>query len=69
MTIDIGSWQAIASETLGLVEPIGGALTISDETTDYGYFSWDEIAHMDVMETHVERLTDVFSGQPAPFVR
>jgi ADP-ribose pyrophosphatase YjhB (NUDIX family) len=50
-------------------EPIGGTLTISDETTDYCYFSWDEIAHMDVMETHVERLTDVFSGQPAPFVR
>jgi ADP-ribose pyrophosphatase YjhB (NUDIX family) len=51
------------------VEPIGGALTTSDETTDYGYFSWDEIARMDVMETHVERLTDVFSGQPTPFVR
>jgi ADP-ribose pyrophosphatase YjhB (NUDIX family) len=51
------------------VEPIGGTLTISDETTDYGYFSWDEMAHMDVMETHVERLTDVFSGQLPPFVR
>lgn len=51
------------------VEPVGGALTLSDETTDCGYLSWDEIAHMDVMETHVERLTDVFSGQPAPFVR
>jgi ADP-ribose pyrophosphatase YjhB (NUDIX family) len=50
-------------------EPRGGALTISDETTDYGYFSWDEITRMDVMETHVERLTDVFSGQPTPFVR
>jgi ADP-ribose pyrophosphatase YjhB (NUDIX family) len=51
------------------VEPIGGALAISDETTDYGYFSWEEIGQMDVMETHVERLTDVFSGHPAPFVR
>ena len=51
------------------VEPVGGALTLSDETTGYGYFSWDEIAHMDVMETHVERLTDVFSGQSPPFVR
>jgi ADP-ribose pyrophosphatase YjhB (NUDIX family) len=50
-------------------EPIGGALTISDETTEYGYFSWDEITRMDVMETHVERLTDIFSGQPAPVVR
>ena len=51
------------------VEPIGGSLTLSDETTDYGYFSWDDIARMDVMETHVERLGDVHSGQPAPFVR
>jgi ADP-ribose pyrophosphatase YjhB (NUDIX family) len=51
------------------VEPIGGALAISDETTAYGYFSWDEIRRMDVMETHVERLADVFSGQPGPFVR
>jgi hypothetical protein len=47
-------------------EPIGGTLTISDETTDYGYFSWDEMAHMDVMETHVERLTDVLWAA-APF--
>jgi 8-oxo-dGTP pyrophosphatase MutT (NUDIX family) len=51
------------------VEPVGGALTLSDETTDYGYFSWEEMARMDVMETHVERLTDIFSGQPIPVVR
>ena len=50
-------------------EPIGGTLTVSDETTDYGYFSWGEIKRMDVMETHMERLTDIFSGLPAPFVR
>ena len=50
-------------------EPVGGTLTLSDETTEYGYFSWEDMAPMDVMETHVERLTDVFSGQPAPFVR
>lgn len=50
-------------------EPTGGALTVSDETTAYGYYSWDEITQMDVMETHVERLTDIFSGQPIPVVR
>jgi ADP-ribose pyrophosphatase YjhB (NUDIX family) len=50
-------------------EPIGGTLTISDETTAYGYFSWDAIARMDVMETHVERLRDVFSGESPPWVR
>jgi ADP-ribose pyrophosphatase YjhB (NUDIX family) len=50
-------------------EPIGGTLTTSAETTEYGYFSWENIARMDVMETHVERLRDVFSGEPVPFVR
>jgi ADP-ribose pyrophosphatase YjhB (NUDIX family) len=50
-------------------EAIGGALTISDETTEYGYFSWDEITRMDVMETHVERLTDIFYGHSVPVVR
>jgi ADP-ribose pyrophosphatase YjhB (NUDIX family) len=50
-------------------EPVGGALALSDETTAYGYFSWDDMARMDIMETHVERLRDVFSGQPAPFIR
>ena len=51
------------------VEPIGGTLTLSDETTDFGYFSWEEMAQMDVMETHVERLTDIFSGRQPPFLR
>jgi ADP-ribose pyrophosphatase YjhB (NUDIX family) len=51
------------------VEPTGGTLSLSDETTDYGYFSWEEMARMDVMETHVERLTDIFSGRQPPFLR
>jgi ADP-ribose pyrophosphatase YjhB (NUDIX family) len=50
-------------------EAVGGSLTTSDETTDCGYFTAEEIWRMDVMETHVERLKDLFSGQPAPFVR
>jgi ADP-ribose pyrophosphatase YjhB (NUDIX family) len=50
-------------------EPIGGTLSLSDETTEYGYFTPEEIWQMDVMETHVERLKDLLSGQPLPFVR
>jgi 8-oxo-dGTP pyrophosphatase MutT (NUDIX family) len=50
-------------------EPIGGSLSLSDETTAYGYFTPDDTTRLDVMETHVERLRDVFSGQPPPFVR
>jgi ADP-ribose pyrophosphatase YjhB (NUDIX family) len=50
-------------------EAIGGTLSTSDETTDFGYFTPDEIWRMDVMETHVERHNDLFSGQPVPIVR
>jgi hypothetical protein len=69
MPICTGSWQAVASEVVALVDPIGGALTVSDDTPHSGYSASDDIAHADVMETHVELPTDLFSGQPSPFVR
>ncbi len=50
-------------------EPIGGALGLSDETTEYGYFAADEIARMDVMDHHRERIADAFAGAASPFVR
>jgi ADP-ribose pyrophosphatase YjhB (NUDIX family) len=51
------------------VELLGGTLTTSNETTDFGYFSPAEIATMDVMEHHVERIEDSFSKQVVVFVR
>ncbi len=42
---------------------------LSDETTVVGYFSWDDVTRMDVMEWPVERFRDVCFGQLAPFVR
>jgi hypothetical protein len=42
---------------------------IGDETTDSGYFAWDERARREVMATHVEPLADVCSRQPPPLVR
>lgn len=50
-------------------EPIDGELGLSDETTDFGYFSRDEIEGMDVMEHHRERIEDAFAVQTAAFVR
>ena len=50
-------------------EAIGGELTLSDETTDYGYYSLDEMKQMDMMEHHLERITDAHAGQEAAFVR
>jgi hypothetical protein len=51
------------------VELLGGMLTTSIETTDFGYFSAAEIATMDIMDHHVERIEDSFSSQEAAFVR
>ena len=51
------------------VEVLGGSLSISDETTEYGYFSQDELGNIDVMENHLERVADAFRGQEMPFLR
>lgn len=51
------------------VEIVGGELGLSNETTAYGYFSRAEMAAIDVMEHHLERIEDAFVGQEAAFVR
>jgi 8-oxo-dGTP pyrophosphatase MutT (NUDIX family) len=48
---------------------IDGTLGLSDETTEYGYFTPAQIEHMDVIDPHRERIADVFAGQQAAFVR
>jgi len=48
---------------------MGGELGLSDETTDYGYFTPDQIESMDLMEHHRERIADALAGQTAAFVR
>ena len=50
-------------------EPGGGELCITDETTDVGYFSFEQMKSMDVMETSNERIDDALAGQEAAFVR
>ena len=52
-----------------LVRVVGGALQLSDETTAYGYFSRKEIAEMDVMEHHAERIADSFAMQEGAYIR
>lgn len=51
------------------VEPTGGAPSLSDETTEIGYFTPDQLAAMDVHEHHRERIADAFAGTPTPFIR
>ena len=51
------------------VEPQGGVLTQSDETTGFGYFTADEIADLDVHDHHRERIDDAWHRGAATFVR
>ena len=48
---------------------ISGELSTSNETTDFGYFSLDQIEGMDLMEHHRARIMDTFAEQVAAFVR
>jgi ADP-ribose pyrophosphatase YjhB (NUDIX family) len=50
-------------------EPVGGALGLSDETTEVGYFTPAQIAALDLMEHHRERIDDAFAQQERAFVR
>jgi 8-oxo-dGTP pyrophosphatase MutT (NUDIX family) len=51
------------------VEIIGGEMGLSDEVSEYRYFSLAEIATADVMEHQVQRIHDAFSQQEAAFIR
>lgn len=59
--------QIVAAHFLTRVT--GGELRLSDETTEYGFFSLGAIAAMDVMEHHVERINDGFAPAVAAFVK
>lgn len=49
--------------------PIGGELTVTDESTEFGYFTIAEIKQLDAMEPVTQRVEDAFSRQDAAFVR
>ena len=50
-------------------EVLHGELALSNETTEFGYYSPDEIKQLDLMEHHRERITDAFAAQEAAFIR
>jgi len=51
------------------VTVVGGELGLSNETTDVGYFSLDEIKNIDLMEHHHQRIMDAFAGKKETFFR
>ena len=48
---------------------ISGELSVSDETTELGYFSPEQMKSMDVMELFHERVNDAFARQGQAFLR
>ena len=48
---------------------LSGDLSVSDETTELGYFSPEQMKSMDVMELFHERVNDAFARQGQAFLR
>jgi hypothetical protein len=52
-----------------LAEITGGTLGVSHETTAVGFFSPQEMAAMDIVDPHLERIQDFFAAQATAFIR
>ena len=50
-------------------EVTGGELGLSDETTEFGYFSVEEMGALDLMEHHKERIQDAMQNRRATIVK
>ena len=48
---------------------IGGDVQITEETTDVGYFSIEEMGSLDIVELMKERIADAFLSRNAAFIR
>ncbi len=48
---------------------VGGELRLSSETTEYGYFSYQEIQKLDLLMNHARRIEDAYSEEMTTFVR
>ena len=50
-------------------EIVSGELRLSCETTEYGYFSYQEIQELDMLLNHTQRIKDAYSGKMLTFIR
>ena len=50
-------------------EIVGGELRLSSETTEYGYFSYQEIQELDLLSNHARRIEDAYSEKITTFIR
>ncbi len=51
------------------VEVLGGELTLNEEVSEFAYCMPAEIAGLDMMEHHRERIADALAHQEQPFIR
>jgi ADP-ribose pyrophosphatase YjhB (NUDIX family) len=51
------------------VEVVGGELTVTDETTDVKFFDVKDIADLNVLQPHRQRITDALMGEARAFIR
>jgi ADP-ribose pyrophosphatase YjhB (NUDIX family) len=50
-------------------EVIGGELGLSNETTDFGYFTLDETEDMEFLGRHKERILDTLGNYPEALIK
>ena len=50
-------------------EIVAGELRLSCETTEYGFFSYQEIQELDLLLNHTQRIKDAYSGEMRTFIR
>jgi hypothetical protein len=50
-------------------EPVSGSLVLSDETTEARYVTPEEIAALDLIETHRPCIADALAARVTTFVR
>ena len=50
-------------------EITGGELGLSDETSDFGYFTMKEIEGLEMLDRHTERIIDTLARQSEAFIR
>ena len=64
---DGGKFQIVALhfET----EVIGGTLGLSDETSDFGYFSMEEVEGLEMLGRHKERILDTLAACAEAFIK
>jgi len=51
------------------VEAVGGELGLSDETSEFGYFTLAEMESMQIHDRHAERVADALTGQAEAYIR